>query len=259
MVKGNKTNILPYLVDMKIKHQYTLKIVSLLIIGVLLCSGNAYAQKFLYGQVLEYKTYKPLADVKVLNLNSLTRSTSDKDGKFSLSAKPGDVLTFSGPAFATDTVLITEMKNITVYMLSRELTPVEIKSTRMQLGKLTAAPAASPFGGNTVLYQTDKAGNPTGGLKIMLRHKGNKTGTRYAEDEKVQVKIDQVFSEENIKKYLPVSGQELANFIILYKPDVQTYSQIDNLTSYLNTSFKEFITIPLEQRRSKAFLELSKE
>ena len=234
-------------------------ITSCLIFGLtILCGSRASAQKFLYGQVLEYQTYKPLGNVKVLNLNSLSKATSDKDGKFSLSAKPGDVLTFSSPLYATDTVLITEMKNITVYMLSRDLSPVEIKSTRLQLGKLTAAPAVRPFGGNTVLYQTDKAGNPIGGLKIMIRSK-NKIGTRYAEDEKTELQIAQVFNEVNLKKYLPITGQEMANFITLYIPDAKTYKEIDNITSYLNTCYKEFITIPLEQRQSKTFLELSKD
>ena len=235
-------------------------ITSCILFGLtILCGSRAHAQKFLYGQVLEYKTYNKLADVKVLNLNTLSKATSDKDGKFSLSAKPGDVLTFSSPLYATDTVLITSMNSLTVYMMSRELKEVTINSTKLQLGKLSAQPVVSPFGGNTVLYQTDANGNNKGGLKIMIRHKGNKNGTRYAEDEKTELKIAQIFNEENLKKYLPITGQEMANFIILYIPDAKTYKQIDNLTSYLNTCYKEFITIPLEQRQSKTFLELSKD
>ncbi len=244
---------------MKISRYHIFLIINLIIGLGLLVNNRAHGQsRFLYGQILEYQTTKKLADVKVLNLNTLARGVSDKEGKFSVAAKPGDVLTFSDIAYATDTVLVTEMKFTTVYMLTRELKEVNVNSTKLQLGKLSAAPVTGLFGGKTVLYQTDKDGNRIGGFKIILSGgKGSKKGTRYAQDEAAERKIAQVFSEENLKNYLPIKGQEMANFIILYTPDVKTYAQIDNLVVYLNTSYKEFITIPLAQRQSKAYLELS--
>lgn len=244
---------------MKLSRSHIFLIANCLVICQwLLVNNRAQAQsRFLYGQVLEYKTNKKLADIKILNLATLARATSDKEGKFGIAAKPGDILTYSAEAYATDTVLVADMKFATVYMQTRELKEVNINSTKLQLGKLAAAPVTGPFGGHTVLEQTDASGNKIGGLKIMIRGKANKKGTRYAADEAAERKIAQVFSEENLKQYLPIKGQEMQNFIILYTPDVKAYAQIDNLVSYLNTCYKEFITIPLAQRQSKAYLELS--
>jgi hypothetical protein len=244
---------------MKLNRHHIFLIANCLIISLgILVNNRALGQsKFFYGQVVTYQTNKKLAEIKVLNLNTLAKGVSDKEGKFSVAAKPGDVLTFSDVAYATDTVLVTDMKFATVYMMTRELKEVNVNSTKLQLGKLAAAPVTGLFGGHTVLEQTDASGNKIGGLKIMIRGKANKKSTRYAEDEAAERKIAQVFSEENLKNYLPIKGQEMANFIILYTPDVKTYVQIDNLVLYLNTSYKEFITIPLAQRQSKAYLELS--
>ena len=69
--------------------------------------------------------------------------------------------------------------------------------------------------------------------------------------------IRRVFNPENLKKYLPITGQEMENFIILYTPDINTYFAPGfNLVAYLNAQYAEFNKIPVDQRQSKSLTQL---
>ena len=78
-------------------------------------------------------------------------------------------------------------------------------------------------------------------------------------DEEMKLQIAKVFGPENIQNYLPLKGQELSNFIIIYIPDVKTYvSSKFNLLLYLDACYKKFLTIPLKDRQSPTYLQLVK-
>jgi len=63
--------------------------------------------------------------------------------------------------------------------------------------------------------------------------------------------IAQVFSPENIAKYVPLKDTDLTNFILLYIPSVKTYTSSDfNLSAYLNASYKKFLELTPEQRNA---------
>ena len=71
--------------------------------------------------------------------------------------------------------------------------------------------------------------------------------------------IAKVFSPDNLKNYIPIAGQEMDNFIILYTPNINTYTASDfNLTVYIDKCYQEFLKIPKEKRQSKQLTELNK-
>ncbi len=139
------------------------------------------------------------------------------------------------------------------------LNEVKITTPEINTGSL-AAPVARIFGANALQYQTDENGDYRGGIKIMLFDYNDKNKKKYAKikanDEKQQ-QIYDVFKAQNLKNYLPITGQEMENFIILYTPDVKTYYSPDFiLTVYLNTCYQKFLDIPVEDRQSKTYLQL---
>ena len=111
-----------------------------------------------------------------------------------------------------------------------------------------------------MLYQTDSSGTPIGGIKMNIADGGEtpkQHETKVARSEALKGQISKVFNAENLKKYLPISGQEMENFIILYTPDVNTYfAPTFNLVAYLNASYEEFNKIPADQRQSKSLTQL---
>jgi len=240
-----------------IKSRY-IYLIAILIIGAgLFKTGNAYGQDRLYGQLFEYKTRKHLGDIRVQNINNSAVTMSDTAGRFSIPAKKGDRILYSGQGYLPDTVYLINLKYTEIFLRVNMLEQVNVVSTKTQLGSLKAAPVITPFGGNSVVYQTDKNGNFIGGIALKIYNNRGSRDKKKVEDLQQEEKIGQIFSADNLQKYLPITGQELTNFIILYTPDIKTYKEIDNLTVYLNTCYKEFLTIPAEKRQSKEFLDLN--
>ena len=76
-------------------------------------------------------------------------------------------------------------------------------------------------------------------------------------DEDIKQKISRDFSPDNLKDYIPLKGQEMTNFIIMYTPTIQTYTDpAFNLVIYIDSNYKEFLKIPKEQRESKDLTDL---
>jgi hypothetical protein len=217
----------------------------------------AYGQDRLTGQIFEYKTRNHLPDIRIENLNNKAVAMSDTAGKFSIAAKPGDIIVYSGIGYSADTVYLTKLKFTEVFLILKTLGEVNVKSTVLKLGNLKSPPILGPLGGRTVVYTTDKDGNYIGGLTVkLMRGQGKVKNNSKLADLQLQEKIGQIFSEKNLKNYLPIGGQEMTNFIILYTPSTKTYKQISNLTLYLSNCYTEFVKIPLEQRQSKEYLSL---
>ncbi len=242
-----------------IKWQCKCFISSAIIITALIISNTANCQNRLTGRIFEYKTRKYLPGIQIENLNTLTTAISDTAGKFSIAAKPGDKIKYSGLGYLADTVYLTRIKDTEVFLLVNMLDDVNIKSTKMSLGYMGGLePILSPFGGETLVYTTDKNRNYVGGVTLKLWNKRPKDkSNKNLEELQLQEKISRVFSAQNLKNYLPISGQEMINFIILYTPNVKAYNKMDNLVGYLNDCYKEFIKIPADKRRSKEFLDLN--
>lgn len=242
----------------QIKWQYRCFISSAIIIAAVVVGNKANCQNRLNGRIFEYKTRKHLPYIRIENLNTSATALSDTAGKFSIAAKPGDKIVYSGIGYLADTVYLTKIKDTEVFLLVNMLDDVNIKSTKMNLGYLGLPPLLAPFGGETLVYTTDKNRNYIGGVTLKLWNKRPKEKSdNKVEEFQLQEKIGQIFSAQNLKGYLPISGQEMTNFIILYTPDIKTYKQITNLFLYLNTCYKEFIKIPIETRQSKEFLDLN--
>ncbi len=178
----------------------------------------------------------------------------------------GDDICFSGSAYKPDTLYVANLKYLEVFLDLQQnmLKEVKVVTQELKTGSLSAPAQTGLFNSHTVLYQTDANGNPIGGIKIMVPDwnkdaKKKKRDIQIAADEETGKQIAKVFSPENIQKYVPLKGQELANFIILYSPDVATYNNKEfNLTLYLNSSYEEFLKMPLEQRQSTTYFQLTK-
>lgn len=226
--------------------------------------GSAFAQSVLSGKVYENKSNIALQGIRVDNLNSRYTAVTGPDGSFSISADIGDLLTFSNSNYKTDTLFVVSLKPIQILLIPLVNQLQEVKITNQQITKnsgFNTQQEKGLFGSNKVLYQTDDSGRVIGGLKMNIPD-GGETKRQHTEkvdrQEAMKAKIEKVFSPENLKKYLPITGQEMANFIILYMPDIDTYFAPDfNLVAYLNEKYKEFNEIPADQRQSKSLTQLT--
>ena len=224
-----------------------------------------YAQDKFGGLIFENHTRIPLGGIVVENLKSHEKTVSDANGSFVIGAKVSDLLLFSGAAYQNDTLYIANLNYLYVFLTlrSRSLNEVKVTQSEIKTGKLTLPPTTGPLNSQTVLYQTDEAGNYIGGVKIMLNDSKGYQNKKLKKqqigiDEAEKDKIAKIFIAENIQQYVPIKGQELQNFIILYTPDIKTYNSSGfNLILYLSSSYKEFCKIPVEKRQSADFLKIT--
>jgi hypothetical protein len=217
----------------------------------------------LRGRVYENKSKVFLQGIKVEDLKSHNVAITNADGMFELTAAVGDLVCFTNDNYKPDTLYLANLNIVEIFMDPRvnQLQEVTVKNQEIKKNAgFTPQQETGVLGSKTILYQTDADGNPIGGIKMKIPDGGetpHQHETKVAKIEAQKEQIRKVFNPENLKKYLPITGQEMENFIILYTPDINTYfDPAFNLTAYLNANYEEFNKIPADQRQSKSLTQL---
>jgi len=223
---------------------------------------TVFAQDQLTGRVYENKSNVFLQGVRVEDLKSHTMTITGPDGSFTIRTAVGDLVCFTNSNYKPDTLYVADLKYVQIFLDPLVNMLQEVKVTNQEIKKnagFSTQQQPGLLGSQTVLYQTDANGNPIGGLKMNIAD-GETPKQREAKVSKSEAQKEQirrVFNPDNLKKYLPITGQEMENFIIMYTPDVNVYFAPGfNLVVYLNANYEEFNKIPIEQRQSKALTQL---
>jgi hypothetical protein len=202
----------------------------------------------------------------VENLKSHIITQTSNDGSFSIKAAVGDLVCFSNYNYKTDTVYLLDLKYIQIFLEPRINMLQEVNVTNQQIkgnAGFVATPDIGPLGSHAVTYQRDDSMNFKGGINFNISDGGEtkrKHEARITETEKEKEEIRKVFNAQNLKKFLPIAGQEMDNFVILYMPDRQTYyGPAFNLVGYVNSCYEEFVKIPQDERQSKELTQLTKD
>ena len=192
---------------------------------------SVFAQTVTTGTVFDYsKKTLSLPGVNVRNLNSKKSTNTNKEGKYTIAANVGDLLEFSAVGYHTDTLYLTNLLNRTIYLpvKSTSLAEVDVKGVRMN-SQITDAkdPLAEKYtllntGGNLNRKRmTDKVG----GLNLNLGYgKYKRQQRKEAELEEREMyleEIDEHFTEKAIVDLTKLQGEELKNFMIIYRPTVE--------------------------------------
>jgi hypothetical protein len=217
-------------------------------------TGVGFAQNTQSGIVFENKTRVALPGIIVENPTNGKHALTDKSGKFIIEAKAGDKLLFTGSFYRPDTLLLTDLRTKEVFLTPKQTMLSEVQVTNAELKTRKGEFTDPAFHGQTVVYHRDQNGNYDGGITIRLHwwdkdDKKRKKHEEFIRDEKIQDEIAEVFSADNIVRYLPLKEPDLDNFILLYIPSVKIYtSKGFNLASYLNASYKKYLDLPPDQR-----------
>jgi hypothetical protein len=192
-----------------------------------LLAGMVSAQDNLTGRIYEFKTKTILPGVTIRNLRTNGATVSDRTGAYSITAKAGDLVVFNSFAYQPDTLYVKDLKytEIQLVLKSNMLNEVKVTGQQVKVGSLKGAPSLSPFGGQTLVYQTDEKLNPTGGLKLNVfdshgAEKKREHAAQTEKDEAMKAKIADIFSPTGLKDYVPFKGQEMQNFITMYTPSI---------------------------------------
>ncbi len=218
------------------------------------CSVSA--QQLLKGRVFENKTRVGLTGISIQNLNSKQSTVTDNNGKFSIGAKVNDMLLVKGFAYQNDTVLVTKLNEMEIFLLPQQHMLADVKVTSAEGPSMAFYDPY--YHGQTTTYQRDAAGNIKGGLTFRLHYfkkDERKKARREKKDKENQVEqeIDRLFTPKALAQYLPLKGQDMEMYIVLYKPSVNTYiSARFIMVDYVNDCYKKFIQLSPQQRLAKA-------
>jgi hypothetical protein len=232
----------------------------LIIFCCLLFACTLQAQSIFSGRVFEYKTRIVLRGVIVTNLNNKLRGITGDDGRFSIAAKPGDMLVLKGFSYQPDSLLLTDMHDKEIFLtpqttLLNQVTITDSSGKTSNAAKNMSIPVDPDFHGQPLVYHRDAQGNYDGGVTLRLHYfKGDdhkkKKAAQTAKDIKTSEEISRIFTPDNISTYVPLKGDDMNNFLLLYTPEVDTYTAKSfNLLGYLNACYKEWGTLTPDQKK----------
>jgi hypothetical protein len=212
----------------------------------------AFGQDAFSGTVYEFKTHIGIAGVEVRNMTSRAVTTTDEKGRFLIGAKKGDLMIFKSFSYAPDTLVVTTAtQEVYLVPMSKMLKEVKVKTDSTTRFNSYYDPE---FHGQPVVYQRDGDMNYKGGIAIRINdsHSSEKKHAKLEKelsDQQTQDEINKLFTPEGLTKYVPLKGQDMADFIALYTPTPDQYSAKNfSLLLYLNDCYKKFQQLPPEKR-----------
>ena len=223
----------------------------LYLLGLLLFPVFTWAQSYVTGNVFDNeKRSIALQDVAVRNLTTKAVVVTDKDGRFAVPAKAGDLISFAMVGYQTDTVYLTNLfaKNIYLRASVNSLNTVNITTTKVSPYLDTKNPEAEVD--KQVNYSKNRGGLRLGlGFNKMRRQAAKEQELEEAAD--INEEISKNFNKTVIQKLVNYKENDLDDYIGLYRPTVDQVKTEKpfNYTYYIATTFHEWRKLPADARK----------
>jgi len=229
----------------------------LVIVLLLTIPLYTFAQTGISGGVFDYgnKSF-PLQKVTVRNLNNQKVVLTGAAGQFTITANKGDLLEFSLPGYHTDTLYLTNLQAKTVYLPTQatDLRQVNVRGARLSKDLQLKDPNAPKFhrvDGIPPRGNTSRAG----GIGLAFgsgKDKRERAKVKALEEtSSYETEINQYFNEEHVGALIKLQGQELKDFIALYRPSVARVKSEDpfNYDFYIAQAYQTWLKLPPEGRK----------
>lgn len=232
---------------------------SLFLLFLCIAPFGVWAQTTVSGTVYDYdnKTF-PIQDVIVRNLNSRELSRTKAAGQFTIPAKVGDLLEFSYVGYHTDTLFLIDLKPKTIFLPanSKTLIEVEILSAKVNPSVLYRDPNAKEskrFGADGLSGKgnNDRAGGMMFNLGYGKMKREREKERKLEERDVYETEIRENFNEETIVKLVKLQGQDLMDFMAIYRPSEALIKSERpfNYTYYIVKAYHSWLKLPAEQRK----------
>jgi hypothetical protein len=214
-----------------------------IIIIFLFAATFAHSQDLLKGTVYENGTNTRLTNVFIRNNNNKQITITDKNGNFSIKAATGHLLIFNSPGYVPDTLYLINIlhKRINLVPKTINLSQVNITATRQPFNPRVEYPE---------VYERSKVYAFSPSTWFSKEGKNARRLKRYFKREAEERQVDAVFSPVYVGSIVPLKGQDLANFISLYRP---TYAFLrsnnaESMVAYINDCYKKYMALPPDKR-----------
>lgn len=205
--------------------------------------GTAHAQGLLKGSVHERGSNAKLTNVFIRDINNNQLTLVDKNGDFQIKTATGHTLIINSPGYVSDTLYVIDMtpKKINMTVLTIALREVNINSNRATFNPHEEYPEVYQKSKVYVLSPSSWFGKDAKDARRLKRY--------FAEEEEDQ-KVDAVFNMAYVGSLVPLKGQDLENFMTLYRPsyDFVKSNTRESMAVYVNDSYKKYMALPPEKR-----------
>lgn len=191
-----------------------------------------------------------LQGVSVRNLTSKAVVLTDKDGRYAIQAKKGDLISYASMGYQTDTVYLVNLFPKNVYLRSAVSTLNAVDITTAKVSPLldTKDPEA-------VAARRVDASKDRGGLRLNLgygkwrRQQAKERELEEAAD--INEEISKNFNKTVIQKLVNYKEKDLEDYIGLYRPTVEQVKAETpfDYTYYIATTFSEWRKLPADARK----------
>ncbi|MEO6149139.1 MAG: hypothetical protein ABIN95_01455 [Mucilaginibacter sp.] len=207
------------------------------------CMGaNAQALK---GTVYDGGSDSRLSNVFVRDLANNEATLTDSKGNFSIKTASGHLVVFSSPAYISDTIYVVDMFPKTIRLANEgiNLNEVNINSKRL------------PFDPRTdyrQVYEKAKVRPLSPSSWFSKEAKDARRLKKFFKTEVREREIDQVFNKTYVSGIIPLRGQQLEDYMSLYRPTYEfaTTSDAEAMLLYINDSYKKFKALPPEKQKA---------
>ncbi|WP_413669736.1 carboxypeptidase-like regulatory domain-containing protein [Mucilaginibacter sp. Mucisp86] len=219
------------------KYQY-------LILSILLfwaCTVNA--QTVVKGTVVELGKNNKMGDVFVRDNQNRQMTLTDSKGNFSIRTETGHTLIFSSPGYVSDTLYVTDFTNKKIEMVAQTiaLRQVNISAKRETFDAHKEYPE---------VYTRAKVYPLSPTSWFSKEAKDARRLKKYFKHEEEERHVDEVFTMNYVQSIIPLRGQELENFMTLYRPsyDFVKNNNGPSMAVYINDSYKKYLALPADKR-----------
>ena len=213
------------------------------IIIFLLGSFSAAAQTTLNGNVFDNSNGKAMPAVFVRDNSNRQLTITDNRGHFELKTEVGHIIIFESPGYTSDTLYVADLSKKKIMMESQSISlrEVNIASARTTFDPKQEYPEVYTKSKVYILSPTSWFGKDATDARKLKK---------YFQREQDERHIDAVFNRAYVGSIVPLKGQDLENFMVLYRP---TYAFIENnngpsLSVYINDCYKKYQLLPPSKR-----------
>ena len=216
-----------------------------LLAGLMLLSfGSLKAQTLLKGTIYEENSSTKVPNVFVRDNNNKQITISDDNGKFEINTETGHILIFSAPNYIADTLYVVDM--------SQKKIQLKTKTIALHQVDITASKEAfDPHKEYPEVYEKSKVYPLSPSTWFSKEGKDARRLKRFFRSEEEDRKVDEAFNMYYVGSLVPLKGQDLEDFMTLYRPTYKfvTGNDRESMAVYINDSYKKFMALPPDKRK----------
>jgi len=212
-------------------------------VALMLLLFNSVGAQTLRGTVEEAGSHKKMTNVFVHDPTSKQFTITDNNGRFEISTEVGHTLIFDSPSYISDTLYVTDMREKHIKLVVQPFALREVT--------IRASSTFDPRAEYPEVYERSKVYALSPSSWFSKEGRDARRLKRYFAMEAEERKVDSAFSRAYVSSIIPLRGQQLEDFMTMYRPTYQFLRSNNgpSLAVYINDCYKKYMALPPDKRR----------